>query len=333
MWTFPVYNYTEKKPFLFTIQNIFSGHYLEAFEKFIHYYSPDVIVPPATSYPNLKPKNERICRFCGKTADEVSFRKDAHVIPQCVGNKYLIHDIECDVCNSLFGKYETSFADSIGVFRTADNIKGQRGVPKFKSSGLSIISQKDDLGNNVVLIESSSSERAQYDEKEDALNFTAIKTSYTPLYVMKTLFKIAYSIVGDEELPEYAHIHKIINTNVLDDKLSQYCTVLKFTFSHPVEAPFMITYKKKPEYDTHNIPTKMVVFHFGRFMYEFALLNSKDRFMIEKGGQGTVINVPPYWDTTQSVPLAHKVDFSSHEIRKGEMETFKFTFDKKNREE
>jgi len=41
---------------------------------------------------NLKLKNERTCRFCGKTYPEVTFSKKAHLIPESIGNKFHLSD-------------------------------------------------------------------------------------------------------------------------------------------------------------------------------------------------------------------------------------------------
>jgi hypothetical protein len=65
-WTFPVYNFTEKQDVTFRVKNIFSEDYLPAFQEFIHYYAPDVVAPFANSFPKLKPRRERVCRFCKK---------------------------------------------------------------------------------------------------------------------------------------------------------------------------------------------------------------------------------------------------------------------------
>lgn len=49
-------------------------------------------------------KSRRICRYCGKRAPEVSFRKKAHAISEGLGNKKIITNTECDKCNDDFGK-------------------------------------------------------------------------------------------------------------------------------------------------------------------------------------------------------------------------------------
>ena len=188
-WVFPTYNYTEKQLINFRIQNIFSGVYLKAFEEFIQFYTPDVVAPYALKYPPLKPRSKRVCRFCKKGFPEVFFRKDAHVIPQFLGNRFLVHDIECDACNLKFGTYESNFADSIGLLRTTDILPGHRNIPKFKNDGLNAYSEKDEFGNYKVLIEASDPKKAIYNEEENTIIFRTNKTPYIPLYVMKALFK------------------------------------------------------------------------------------------------------------------------------------------------
>lgn len=51
----------------------------------------------------LGDKSKRACRFCGKQAPEVTFKKVAHAIPELFGNKSLDSSYECDKCNDFFG--------------------------------------------------------------------------------------------------------------------------------------------------------------------------------------------------------------------------------------
>lgn len=52
----------------------------------------------------LGDKENRVCRFCGRTKPEVQFRKDAHAVSEMLGNKTLFTAYECDTCNGDFGK-------------------------------------------------------------------------------------------------------------------------------------------------------------------------------------------------------------------------------------
>jgi hypothetical protein len=58
-----------------------------------------VLCPTESIKRTLKPRRERVCRFCGLGADKTKFNKDAHAIPELLGNKHLLSDSECDACN------------------------------------------------------------------------------------------------------------------------------------------------------------------------------------------------------------------------------------------
>lgn len=304
----------------------YSGQYKKAFEEFMHYYVPDLIVTSAITKTKLNSKKLRVCRFCKRGFPDVTFNKEAHVLPQFLGNSKLIHDIECDTCNEKFGKYETSFADSIGFFRTADGIKGQRGVPKFRNSGLLVYSEKNEFGNDVLFIEADHNSKTEFDEEQKTIRLSVVKSAYTPIHVMKCLFKIGYSLLNDSELEEYFHLEKIINTTLPDDRLKSYCSVLKFSFKYYQKTPIVITFKKRYEFNTEKIPTKVILLYFGRFMYQYILLNSKDEFMIQKGGEGRILYSPPYLHNNELPESSKVVDFSGTEKRIEE-ENLIFTFD------
>lgn len=311
---FPVYNYTSKKMNRYRMSNIYTGEYKNLFEEFIKFYSPDIIVPFATKFPKLIPKKTRTCRFCGKSFPEVPFNKKAHVLPQFLGNKFLIHDIECDQCNIKFGVYENSFANYIGLLRTADGIKGQSGIPKFKNDGLVAHSQKNDLGDDSIFLRETLKGNSEIDYENKTVLIKTLKHPFIPLHVMKSLFKISYSVLKEDELNEYGYIEKIINSTELDSRLSDYCKVNIFTFSEIPKNPYAITiFKKRMEYINEPLPTKMVLIYFGRFVYEFVLLNSLDSFMTTKGGKGQIIYIPPYWNSKQKAPSNKIVDFSGVE--------------------
>ena len=66
----------------------------------------------------------RECRFCGKSG-QANFRKQAHTIPEGLGNKWLFSLDECDECNSLFSPYESSLCSSVGPILTLGGTKGK----------------------------------------------------------------------------------------------------------------------------------------------------------------------------------------------------------------
>src|SRR5262245_65876053 len=63
----------------------------------------------------------QVCRFCSRTKPEVTFRKEAHAVPELAGNGTLISFYECDECNNRFSAFE----DDLGKLTLLERIAGQ----------------------------------------------------------------------------------------------------------------------------------------------------------------------------------------------------------------
>ena len=113
-------------------------------EKLVQFYSTyyDILRTPDFDESSrlLKPKHglhqlgmpgRRICRFCGKQEGEVEFKKIAHAFPECIGNKALKTNYECDTCNDFFGKtIENDYANYFNLFHSIMQISGKNGEIK-----------------------------------------------------------------------------------------------------------------------------------------------------------------------------------------------------------
>jgi len=327
VYRYEVYNYTEKRRVIFTLENHFSGDYSVAFEKFIHFYSPDTIVPHPDKKLLLRKRSERMCRFCYEVEPKVTFKNVAHIMPQLMGNRYLIHDSECDTCNKKFGIYEDSFAKFLGMMRTADAMKGQSGVPNFKSADGKLIMavEKDEKGMDVVSVFDKGG--AEYRENEKSIVLTAIKPSYIPLHVMKCFYKIGYSLLDPTELEDYPSLRQIITSGMFDTKLGNFAKAVKFTLPVYNPTPLVVTYKKKEEHSNEHLPSKIVVIYFGRYVYQFFLINIQDKFMFTEGEKCEWIITPPYYRGKQEDIFGERIDLSSNVLKKGELDSAVFTFD------
>ena len=81
----------------------------------------------------LGDKDNRICMFCGKTKDETTFKKEAHIIPAALGNRSLFSYKECDKCNEdIFSIYENDLVNLLQLDRIFIRGKGRRGASKYK---------------------------------------------------------------------------------------------------------------------------------------------------------------------------------------------------------
>ena len=86
-------------------------------------YSPigEWIIEPGKKI-MLGDRVNRTCRFCGKRSPEVTFEKQAHAIPECLGNKSLFTAYECDACNGFFG---TGIENDFGNWSKPQHILGR----------------------------------------------------------------------------------------------------------------------------------------------------------------------------------------------------------------
>src|ERR1700693_159153 len=86
----------------------------------------------------LRSSQSRVCRFCSSSAPNVTFKNEAHAIPECLGNRSLTTEYECDDCNQFFGVgIENDFGNWSKAQRALSGVRGKKGVPTLKeeSSG------------------------------------------------------------------------------------------------------------------------------------------------------------------------------------------------------
>lgn len=145
------------------------------------------------SYIGEPDKKKRICRFCKCGPDSPKkFKLKAHAISESLGNKKIILNEECDVCNNLFGSsFENDIINLIDPMRIILGSKGKKASPKFKAGGYELY-KKDDVVNIKVNEDYTSS------EIRDVI-FPASR-EVTPQNVYKALVKYSLSVIDDKYL-------------------------------------------------------------------------------------------------------------------------------------
>lgn len=160
------------------------------------------------------------CRFCKKTAPEVSFKREAHALPHLIGNNLLFTHIECDDCNGKFGRVlETHFANFMHLNHTLTGVKGKKGYPEFKIDNANITTT-----GSFINWQDLPNENFNYDLTAGILTITQKMHSYIPIAVYKCLVKMALTIMPESELINFEKTLEWINED--DHKDS------KFHFEH-----------------------------------------------------------------------------------------------------
>lgn len=322
--------------------------YSDAFKKFVDVYEVDNLIMDGDRKPNLKPKNQRVCRFCDKAMPNVTFRKDAHSLSQLMGNRNIVSDAECDTCNHFFSKYENDLASFMGLSRTLSFLKGQNGIPKYKSPDKNlIIGENDEDGEDGEDGENKANKRLKLtsfglendhfkvDEDDKTLLIKGTKHPYTPLKVFKLLAKIGYSLLPEDELSKFQTMRKVIMSEEFDNKVNGNPLFRLFEMispGPPFPSPMIFSCKKKAEHQATPCPTWTYVIYFQNYIYQFFLPYYDDDYWIFKpGGTVTILRMPPLldkkWIETFGEPSFLSIDLSSNIIKKNEPQYVTMQFD------
>ena len=286
----------------------------------------------------LKSRSERICRFCKKKQPEVTFRMDAHIAPELIGNKNLLSDSECDSCNAKFSKYEDSLANYLGIIRSVNRTKTKEGVPKFKTPDNKFIITEGYLDaqdtEKKIVFESHDRENNhfEYDEAAKQIKMRITKHSYNPYKVFKSILKIGLSLVKDEEVANYQRAFEILQTDEHDDENPKAYTIVEHLCPGPAfPSPLYLLFEKKATDEA--IPTHIFVMYFENFIYQIALpYNNKDRWMydgiIEIGHHILPPLMDEPWVRKFGKPKQYIVDMSKNEKIKNASQEIIFELDK-----
>ena len=144
--------------------------------------------------------SERKCRFCGKSKPEVSFKNEAHAIPEFLGNKSLILMNECDICNGFFAReYEDHLAKWFGPMRSLCQMQGKKGTPKYKSD--KFIAARGNKGLELFINSNSSIMNIKEGSSGSFKIPVEMKTKpYIPVRAAQAFIKSAISVLPKELL-------------------------------------------------------------------------------------------------------------------------------------
>jgi hypothetical protein len=305
--------------------------FAEQITGFFRTYNIEKLAFPLATPNSLKPKKERVCRFCGKTNPAVKFRKEAHLLPEFLGNRTLKSDFECDDCNELFAKYENSFSKYLGVNRSLFGIKGKKGIPDYNSSDLKAAKRDFIFKPNATFIERKD-ESLLTDLNLDTgeIYFTYNKEPYIPLYIYKLFVKIGLCLVAENEINDFSTTLKFLNEPQNINLPKEICQVFGYTLSSYVKGPVAILLKKAnnelliPKYS-------LLLFSTNTLMQIFIWGNSRDLEILNSGRSLNLNITPPFSlndKTEHLIPLGQfNVDLFELEARKGEEQIIKFQLD------
>lgn len=306
-------------------------------QHFMSIYDFETIIGDSDKKFFLGTKDPRACRFCTRTDSEVTFKSDAHVMPQFMGNKNLLSYFECDECNSLFSSYEDSFAKFFGISRTFAQIKGQtKKVPKFKDPKTGLEVFLADTGIQMTMIEGK--DPIKIDPENKSLEITTERPAYIPIHIPKTLIKMGISMLPEADVKDYEYARKFIMQSDKDIhfKDSNMIRILGYFIPGPPKfpKPFVQLYKKKSEKSDLLCPSRQVVLYYANYCFQIMMpFAGSDKWL-----QGKQINNPVF---PLLIDKSHfdsfgpyqklNLNLTSNEKKKGEEHKLSFSYDSATR--
>lgn len=304
--------------------------YVETFISYFNFENGQVFYCPDKYPQNLKRRDKRKCRFCGKDSTTTTFKSDSHVIPKALGNHYLISDFECDKCNSVFSKYETDLINFIGLSRSISTIKGRKKHPNFKSKDLKatktlLFNELDVL--NIEAINSNDAKITQTSATEFEIRYT--KSKYKPINVYKALYKIALSCMPNYLINEY-----YLGLEFLKDSFPiQLKTGLKihtFRLDKGYSSPFGILFERNS--NKSNTLKHTFVLFYDTFMFQILLPFNSSDYSRKNNLDFPVF--PPFYggDKSASINVVYSTirEFCKHNYETTDEEIFKLKLDEKD---
>lgn len=271
--------------------------------------------------------SQKVCRFCGKSEPDVTFRTVAHAVPEFLGNKQLVLRNECDVCNTFVSNNLENHLDKYTKpFRLAAQIKGKKKVPNYRTNDKRSRFEFDvAAGAKVIDPVDSGFSLLDVESKELTANFHL--EPYIPTAVYKCLVKIALSVIEEEELIAFKstvawimdpnHSFAIINPQIL---LSAFVPGPR-----PNRLMTVLVLRRKAE--SNVVPYCLCVVAFGNLSYQIIVPSDIDI----SAGSSTVklirFPIPFESDWEFGSPRFGQADLTSNEIVKGAMLPITFTFD------
>lgn len=283
-----------------------------------------------------KPKSERVCRYCNRSMNDATFKKDAHLYPEFTGNRYLLSDSECDICNEIFGKYENHLANFFGPVFALQGILGKKRTGRGRDVSFTTPDKRfkieplklKDGTKGVAISKADEKDTSIQISRGDGISYIQYtKHAYIPLKVHKLFLKMMFASLPENELSSYPSIPQYLLTEEANKNFmgSQHIIIHRKPFSLGHRSPIAHLFKKRDP--NRRLPTHIFVIMFANLVVQVYLPDHiSDIPLIYKSGMLPEIMpiLPPFYATReqaneatyQSVPYM----FSSKEEVIGETE-------------
>ena len=259
----------------------------------------------------LKSKPERICRYCNKSMPDVTFKTEAHLYPEFLGNRYVLSDSDCDNCNELFNTYENHLANFLGPVFALQGILGKKRTGRGRDVSFTTPDGRlkieplklADGTKGIAISKADPEDKSIQISRADGLTFIEYtKHTYIPLKVHKLLLKMIFGSLPQNELQFYPSIPGYLITDQFDENVigCQHVIVHRKPFGLGHRAPLGHLFKKRDS--NRRLPTHVFVIMFANLVVQVYLPDHvKDIPLIYESGEPPEMmpTLPPFFATRE----------------------------------
>jgi HNH endonuclease len=238
------------------------------------------VIKPLFLRPNLKmvlgDGQNPVCRFCGRSEPSVTFKLEAHAIPEALGNKSLTTNYECDGCNQTFGRgIENDLGNWSKPSRTFARIRGKRGVPALRKGGPEP-GWRIEYGSTGFNMEQYEHDPIfVVDEEKKQIRFDLKRDAYTPVAVLKAFVKIGLTLLPAEELPNFREALAWIREPDHTKGLVKEFPALRTFRPGPMPNDLMVVMLMRRKVSVTGVPYAFLVLAYGNEVFQVFLPSPK----------------------------------------------------------
>ena len=269
------------------------------------------------------------CRFCHKSKPEVTFSKDAHLVPAFVGNKTLFSRYGCDGCNERFSKFEDGLAKMTMGDRAISQVPKRKGFTPLKPQGKKSSFVRE--ATRVVIKQYLDEGVFTIDKENSQLVISYDTQPYRPLGVYKALAKMAYGLLPKVELSNFEELRLwLLEEDVASRKIyghkSHWCFHTFVPGPSPFPQPIIAVLRRKADVVA---PYLMFFLAFGNWTYQIFVPCPKMDSVLANKQFNAVVYPHVYMLQPWLVPAAirHVQLFLDEAERQAESRTLKMHFD------
>ncbi len=226
-------------------------------------------------------KSKRVCRFCGRSMPNVTFKQKAHAISESLGNKGLICREECDDCNRRFNQtIEQDTTRLFQFFLILNGVKGKNGSPTLQGNGITITnypSSHSTLGRDTLVLKVKTMPNT-HDLKEitnfisNQFSFPNVK--YVPQNIYKCFCKYVLSVIDSQYLQYFKGTIRWINEPLSRHRLPP---VWCYGVSHSHNTPYLAIMLRK--HNHKEIPYCWAIINIAGYQFLYIIpFCSKDKY-------------------------------------------------------